>query len=71
MEWWNNGIMGMKTDDVLILFSDQCRRFKNRYHTAKRSIPAFHYSNTPWRFITTIRLRQTELAWSARFPMLE
>jgi hypothetical protein len=25
MEWWKNGVLGMKADDVLILISDQHR----------------------------------------------
>jgi hypothetical protein len=29
MEWWKNGILGIKADDALILIPDQCHPYKN------------------------------------------
>jgi hypothetical protein len=44
-----------KAEDGLILISDQCHLKKIRSHSAKLSIPTFHYSTTPWHLITAIR----------------
>jgi len=48
MEWWINGILGMKSGGVLILISAAGKLSKNRSHSAKPSIPTFHYSSIPW-----------------------
>jgi len=43
---------------------------KNRSHSAKPSIPIFHYSNTPWHLILAEPLF-SDLAQRTRFSMLE
>jgi hypothetical protein len=55
MEYW-----GSIADDSLILFSALCHSYKNRSHTAKPSIPTFHYSNTPWHHL---RQRLLSVIW--------
>jgi len=47
MEWWNNGILGIKTDDGQILISDSCHYHKNRPYSAKPIIPTLQYSIIP------------------------
>jgi hypothetical protein len=44
-EKWNIGYK--KADDVLILITDHSHLNKNGFHSAKPSIPTFHYSSTP------------------------
>ena len=44
MEWWKNGIMGMKRDDVLILFSMRAVLIKADLIPPN---PAFQHSNIP------------------------
>ncbi|MGD2037336.1 MAG: hypothetical protein PVH28_05585 [Desulfobacterales bacterium] len=48
MEYWKNGILGIKAGDVLILIADQCHQDKNGAHSTERNIPTFHYSGKPW-----------------------
>jgi len=47
MEYWE-----LKADGVLILIFDAGHIRKNRFHSAKPSIPSFHYSNIPCYSIT-------------------
>ncbi|CAB1084886.1 hypothetical protein D1AOALGA4SA_12392 [Olavius algarvensis Delta 1 endosymbiont] len=42
MEYWVS-----KADDGLILFSNKYHLYKNRSHSAKPSLPTFHYSIIP------------------------
>jgi hypothetical protein len=67
VEKWNIGYKKRSTAGGLI--SDQCHLFKNRPHTAKSGIPAFHYSSTPWHSITAIH--RADLAQKPRFLKLE
>jgi hypothetical protein len=46
MEWWKDGILGMKSGWYLVFTSDACRMYINRPHSAKPSIPTFQYSRT-------------------------
>jgi hypothetical protein len=50
MEWWNNGILGIKVDQDLTLIPDQCRRHNKIDFIPQAypsSIPAFQYSSIP------------------------
>jgi hypothetical protein len=70
MEWWNNGILGIETDDGLILNSDPCHLYKIRSHSAKPSIPTFQYSIIPGHRFTAQPIF-SDLAQRTRFSMIE
>jgi hypothetical protein len=69
MEWLKNGYKKRSAAGGLIF--GQCHLFNNKPHSAKSSIPTFHYSNTPWDSITAIRIRETDLTQMAWLPMLD
>ena len=55
LEWWKNGILGIKSGWCPdFYFWTVAPHVKNRSHSAKPSIPTFHYSNTPRHSITAI-----------------
>jgi hypothetical protein len=62
MEWWKYGILGMKSGPPLAdQFLINAISYKDRYHSTKPSIPAFHFSTIPAHWISSIRLRQNDI----------
>jgi hypothetical protein len=52
MEWWKNGILGMKSGKYLIFNLGFLPCILKKSHSSRPIIPIFHYSNTPWHLIT-------------------
>jgi hypothetical protein len=52
MEWWKNGILGMKSGKYLNFNLGFSPCILKKSHSAKPIIPTFHYSNTPWHLMT-------------------
>ena len=64
-------MLGMKTDFVLILSSDECRIFlKKRSHSTIPTIPTFQLSNT-LKYLIMAEPIISDLAQRTRFSMLE
>jgi hypothetical protein len=70
MEWWKDGILGMKSGWYLVFTSDACRMYINRPHSAKPSIPVFQHSNIPGHSIMAKPVI-SDLAQRTRFSMIE
>jgi hypothetical protein len=70
MEWWNNGIMGLKKRIVSNFKAMIGEVYLKRSYSAKPIIPIFQYSITPWHSITAEPVI-SDLAQRTRSSMLE
>jgi len=70
MEWWNNGILGIKSGLGLILLSESCHSDKNKFHSAKPNIPSFQCSIIP-RHMNTAQSIFSDLAQKTEVSVLE
>jgi len=70
MEWWGNGIFGMKSGWSPHFNFRWWLFMITRSHTVKPGIPTFHHSSAPWHWITAKPVI-SELAPKIRLLMLD